>query len=215
VQGFIGGQAQALRELRCPWDGSPHVSERSGPASGLYRDIVCDDEYKEAASRLENELVVGHAEYRRVTLKSPHFRRAFAELHRSRSLLFLGSGLREGYFRDLFGEVIGLYGPSPHAHFAVMPEREADCELLERHFGIWVHTISDHPELPKVLEDLAARIGHRPRQVRWRFGSAESSRSGGLSIVRGELPHLAERECLVFSAGGGPIRTRSVRSAAG
>ena len=48
--------------------------------------------------QFEAELVVRHAEYRRAANRVPHFRRRFAELFRTRSLLFLGSGLAEPYF---------------------------------------------------------------------------------------------------------------------
>ena len=44
---------------------------------------------------------MGHDEYRRVTYRDIHFRRAFAEVFRHRSLLFLGSGIRETYLQEL------------------------------------------------------------------------------------------------------------------
>ena len=62
-------------------------------------------------ARFEQELVVGHAEYRTVANRAPHFRRCFAELFRTRSFLFLGSGLSEPYFVSLFDEIIELTGP--------------------------------------------------------------------------------------------------------
>src|SRR5262245_59391264 len=52
-------------------------------------------------TQFEQELVIGHAEYRTVANRAPHFRRCFAELFRTRSLLFLGSGLAEPYFVSL------------------------------------------------------------------------------------------------------------------
>src|SRR4029453_3666868 len=83
VQGFIGGQAKPLQ----------HQLNLT-PERACYRDHVeaADNEYFQRRGKpLERELVVGHAEYRRVALASETFRRAFAELYRSRSLLFLGS----------------------------------------------------------------------------------------------------------------------------
>jgi hypothetical protein len=75
----------------------------------------------EADRRLTKELVADHTEYRRITHREPHFRRAFAEVFRHRSLFFLGSGLRETYLQELFGEVLELHGPSTRTHFALMP----------------------------------------------------------------------------------------------
>jgi hypothetical protein len=45
----------------------------------------------EATKRLENDLVVGHDEYRRLTHAEPYYRRTFGELWRKRSFFFLGS----------------------------------------------------------------------------------------------------------------------------
>ena len=75
----------------------------------------------EEAAALEAELaaqmVVGHEEYRRVTHREPWFRRAFAEVFRSRSFLFLGSGLAENYLLELFGEALEMTGMSPYPHY--------------------------------------------------------------------------------------------------
>ena len=69
---------------------------------------------------LTNQLVVGHQQYQRVINAEEHFRRAFAEVFRRRSLLFLGSGLLEDYLVNLFGEIIHYHGPGPHPHFALL-----------------------------------------------------------------------------------------------
>jgi hypothetical protein len=200
LQGFVGGQARALTIQ----------AEDEGARYSEYATIHEDHAHLE---RLRRELVVGHAEYRRVALASEPFRRAFAELYRSRSLLFLGSGLRDTYFLDLFSEIIELYGPSPHPHYAVVKPGSVDPDFLRLYFGIWVWE-TRHADLAPLLERLARRItGRRPRQLDWRFGGAhaggrESHETGSeLRVVRGPLPtEVAERERIVFSAGGTPGR---------
>ena len=62
-------------------------------------------------TELKSEIVVGHAEYRRTTNREPHFRRCFAEVFRNSSFLFLGAGLAEPYFLNLFDEIIELPAP--------------------------------------------------------------------------------------------------------
>ena len=189
VQGFVGGQARS----RLGADAN---------SADFYAESVADanPDYEQRTSALGNELVVGHAEYRRVALMSQPFRRAFAELHRSRSLFFLGSGLREHYFLDLFSEIVELYGLSPEPHFAILPRGQADTEFLRHYFGIWIHEIDDHRHLPHVLEEIGDPDRGRPRSTCWIFSSAASSR---LSIVREGLRQLPlPQHCLVFSAGG-------------
>jgi SIR2-like domain len=107
LQGYLGGQAtidvRGKRHLYADWSvpyglTAPHPQD-SGP--------------------LASEIVVGHADYRRVASRAEGFRRTFAEVVRRRSLLFLGSGLAESYLLDLFGEIIELYGRAAHPHYAV------------------------------------------------------------------------------------------------
>lgn len=163
-----------------------------------------DDAFDRAHDdELERQLIVGHAEYRRVTLAEPHFRRAFAEVFRSRSVLFLGAGLQDKYLLDLFGEVIEMHGPSPHPHYAVMPKGAVPIDFMRDYYGIRVDEIDDKSErLPSWLENLSGliskeRITLRGREIASRGGD------GRLTVVRGGLPrHVAEDECLVFSAGG-------------
>jgi SIR2-like domain len=196
LQGFVGGQARA---------------PAAGKTTNAYHDYL-DDEDRKVRTGLESELVVGHAEYRRVAMASEAFRRAFGEVYRSRSMLFLGSGLRDKYFLDLFSEIIELYGPSPHPHYALLKTGEFDESFLRQYFGIWVDPIANHDELPARLGELKQRVDHRrARQVGWHFGPATVPRSRpfagqpGLRIVRGRLPHESPAgECIVFSAGGKP-----------
>jgi hypothetical protein len=74
-----------------------------------------------------------------------------------RALLFLGSGLADRYLLDLFSQVIELYGPTSHPHFAIAVRGELDVEFLRRHFGIWVHEISTYDDLPDAITSLRPR----------------------------------------------------------
>ena len=82
---------------------------------------------------LRQQLVIGHSEYRTVTHKYPHFRRAFAHLYRTRSLLFFGSGIADAYFLGLFDEVVELTGQPEHPHYALLPEGSVDPAFLRSH----------------------------------------------------------------------------------
>jgi hypothetical protein len=202
VQGYIGGQALAL---------ASHTKDKGA----LYRDHATMNEQREQLKKLRRELVVGHAEYRRVAMASEPFRRAFAELYRSRSLLFLGTGLRDKYFLDLFSEIIELYGPSPHAHYALVDPNTTDADFLQRYFGTWVWE-TEHDQLPALLEELARRIaGPRSRQLSWQLvGRAKRpngpvAKPSRLSVVRGPLPaEVGAGGCIVFSSGGSSGRFR-------
>jgi hypothetical protein len=165
--------------------------------------------------RLASELVIDHAEYRRVTYREPHFRRAFGEVFRDRSFLFLGSGLREAYLQELFGEIIELHGPSARGHYAIMPRGEVDPGFMAARFQI---TVVEYPErpgdidhrfVPACLETLRAAIERsEAAAVSWSWGSSDDRGSvvqsrPDLEIARGPLPMTGdEHECLVVSAGG-------------
>jgi hypothetical protein len=120
--------------------------------------------------------VIGHEEYRRVTHREQHFRRAFAEVFRSRSFLFLGSGLAEPYFLDLFGEIIDYYGASPHPHFAFAADDDRlDEDFLRVRYGIQVHRYGRYESLPRLRDRLAERINGWPGSGEtWSFPLAGS-----------------------------------------
>jgi hypothetical protein len=184
----------------------------------------CEVKGHEPDRRLTKELVTDHTEYRRVTHREPHFRRAFAEVFRHRSLFFLGSGLRETYLQELFGEVLELYGPGARTHFALMPENAVDPGFMYARFQIAVveyrksegdHKEGDrkrgsHGEVPRRLAELREKIEKsEASQVSWSWGRASTNSDAGresradFEIVRGPLPtKYAEQECLVLSAGG-------------
>lgn len=159
---------------------------------------------------LRAQLVVGHDEYRRVTYKEQHFRRAFAEVFRSRSLLFLGSGIRETYLQELFGEVLEIYGASARPHYALMPRGEVDVEFMLGRFQIVVVEYEKHDELPALLGHFANAVQRASlRPIRWGFGTASTARgrtwenTPDLDVCRAPLPaHALPGECLALSAGG-------------
>jgi hypothetical protein len=98
--------------------------------------------------------VVGHHDYRRATHRDGHFRKAFAEVFRSRSLLFLGSSLAEPYMLDLFGEVLEFYGANPQYHFAFVRRGEGNADFLRTRFNIEVLEYDDYEDLPRWLNRL-------------------------------------------------------------
>jgi hypothetical protein len=164
---------------------------------------------------LRKELVVGHEEYRRVTYRDLHFRRAFAEVFRHRSLLFLGSGIQETYLQELFGEVLEQHGPTTRPHYAILPEGEVDADFMLARFQIVVvqYAKGAHDQVRLRLDALAKAVGESPRApVAWSWGRI--ARRGqhwdsipDLEIVRGPLPApsssvAAAEECLAVSAGG-------------
>jgi hypothetical protein len=180
-----------------------------------YLDQPCDAPGVELKKEeeLRRQLVVGHDEYRRVTYRDIHFRRAFAEVFRQRSLLFLGSGIRESYLQELFGEVLELYGPSTRPHYAIVPRGELDPQFMLARFQIFVVEYEEghHEEVITNLEKLRdrVRIGRRP-QMGWTWGRLEAGPGGGwrseaeLEVAGAHLPARRPHDdaCLVVSAGG-------------
>ncbi|HEU0015362.1 MAG TPA: SIR2 family protein [Longimicrobium sp.] len=160
--------------------------------------------------QLEAELVVGHEEYRRVTHTSQHFRRAFAEVFRRRSLLFLGSSLGDAYLLDLFGEILEFSGANPLPHYAMVRRGTADVRFLRSRFNVIALEYEDHArDLPDWLARLRGEIhGERVRPQRWTFGvgSRATEKEGvkeDLAIIRGPLPPPGPGECAAVSAGTG------------
>ncbi len=156
----------------------------------------------------QHEVVIGHEEYRAVANREPHFRRAFAEVFRSRSLFFLGSGLSESYLLDLFGEVLEIYGPSARPNYALMKRGEVDPDFMLARFHTEVCEYDDHAELPGLLHQLAEAVAERAcRQVRWSFAvhapraEALATAREDFTVVRGNLRVPEADECLVVSGG--------------
>lgn len=161
---------------------------------------------------LDAQLVVGHEEYRRVTYRDLHFRRAFAEVFRQRSLLFLGAGIQETYLQELFGEVLEFYGPGTRPHYAFIPKSEVDPDFMLSRFQIVVveYPEGEHKEVERRLECLAEEVSRPCRTtVAWGWGRIDRRNKNewmsvpDLEVVRGPLPTTAVKgECLAVSAGG-------------
>lgn len=173
------------------------------------------DDHPLRQSNLMDELVVGHAEYRKAAHRAPHFRRSFAELFRTRSLFFLGSGLAEPYFLTLFDEIIELTGPPVRPHFAVIEEGKVDAEFLREQYHIVCNTYSGskHGYVADLLEEFGAFvIGPRARESKWTFRVYTPTRAqksdvpDHFSIVRATPPlpeELADGEVVAVSCGRG------------
>jgi hypothetical protein len=204
LQGFLPGQAlivpppdiQHGAQQPKPWlDYVPSGDERSGFSS-------------KKREELERQLVVGHAEYRAVAMRSETFRRAFAEVFRSRSLLFLGSGLHDRYLLDLFSQIAELYGPSSQQHYAVLQRREVDsgfAAFMQRYFGIRIVEVDDYDkEIPVLLETIGSSTGRSAGAIRWGYVKrAPRKNAPSLSIVSSPLtPDSASSGCVVVSGGG-------------
>jgi hypothetical protein len=161
VQGFLGGQFGAGIETKV-----------------------------EDLEALRNQLVVGHAEYRLAANASPHFRRCFGEMFRSRSFLFLGSNLTEEYFLNLFGEVLDLCGPSHIPHFAFSKKGTVNAHFLADQMNITVCEFDSYDELPKRLRLLRQAIENpESRNTGWSFTVGPDPKTrNDLSIVREAAP---------------------------
>jgi hypothetical protein len=159
--------------------------------------------------RLHPELVVGHEEYRRVTHTAQHFRRAFAEVFRRRSFLFLGSSLGDTYLLDLFGEILEFAGANPLPHYAMVKKGTVDAAFLRSRFNIIALQYDEHDQLPGWLDTLKAETDRAAtRPVRWCYSLAAGEADGtagveDLEIIRGSLPPPAEGELVAVSAGTG------------
>jgi hypothetical protein len=163
---------------------------------------------KDKREELRRQLVVGHEEYRRVAFTAPQFRRAFAEVFRSRSFLFVGSGLSEQYFLNLFGEALEIYGRSPFPHYAFVKKGSTDPEFLRSRLNTFVYEYDDHGDLPIILNELHQTVENRSALTRtWSYSMATSVRSrkdrkvSDIHIVRGWLPEPKAHECLAVGVG--------------
>ena len=105
-----------------------------------------------ALDLLVDEMVVGHQQYQRAINSDTAFRRAFSEVFRRRSVLFIGSGLSESYFVNLIAEALFSLGPSAAPHYALFTADElekTDPEFLTVRLGITPVVYGErHEELP-------------------------------------------------------------------
>ena len=165
-----------------------------GAKDGGVRDVIGE-------ANLHHELVVGHAEYRKTAHRAPHFRRCFAELFRTRSFIFLGSGLAEPYFLTLFDEIIELTGPPARPHFAVVEEGKLDPEFMRQQYHIICRTYPKckHECVSEFLRNFCDAINeNRVRPSAWTF-QVSSPRiverqhcRDHFKLIRGVLPAASE-----------------------
>jgi hypothetical protein len=189
-----------------------------GPRDAGVKQILGD---KFDNAQFVQELVVGHAEYRTVANRAPHFRRCFAELFRTRSFLFLGSGLAEPYFVSLFDEIIELTGPPVRPHFALIPEGDTDPEFMRQRYHIICNTYPKdaHQSVAQLLKAFSRHLhGERARPALWGFRAQTQTTFSGhdltdnFRVVRATMPSpssLAEGEAIAISCGRGENPTAS------
>ncbi len=119
----------------------------------------------ERESSLFQQVVVGHDQYQEVISQSPLFRRAFAEVYRSRSFLFMGTGLEEDYLVNLFSEILNNYRTSKFPHFALLKKGEQESgrsRFLTEKLNIHVVEYDNHSDLPGILNEIAERLDPHP-----------------------------------------------------
>lgn len=168
IQGFLGGQA--VRNGYC------------------LEKLLRESRRRELAS----QIVVGHGHYQRAINHSRHFRRAFAQVFRTRSLLFLGSGLAEDYTVNLLGEVLEQYGANTYPHFLVKLEPSpAEVEFLETRLNVNVIPIQEYSQLPALLEQLGIEVRERQTTRSWSFHRRERST---VTIAERRIPEVGEIE---------------------
>ena len=164
---------------------------------------------------LLDEMVIGSNQYQQAINASPAFRRAFSEVYRRRSLVFIGSGLAESYFVNLISEVLFSLGPSNQPHFALFSDKElrkVDREFLAVRLGITpVRYGRRYEDLPRALKELAGDSAIA--QVKSPAMTSElrhSLRGGELSVgLRyGRLGWPTEGGCVILSVGADPVGKR-------
>jgi hypothetical protein len=107
------------------------------------------------------QLVLSHKQYQDAINNAPLFRRAFGEVFRRRTLLFVGSGILEDYLVNLFGEVVAQHGPPPRRHYALLREQQLaslDARFLSDRLGIVPVVFEDYAEIAQALNDLGAAV---------------------------------------------------------
>ncbi len=166
---------------------------------------------------LLDEMVIGSNQYQQAINASPAFRRAFSEVYRRKSLVFIGSGLAESYFVNLISEVLFSLGPSNQPHFALFSDEDlgrVDPEFLAVRLGITpVRYGSSHNDLPSALAALSGNVGNSqvapPAMTSMGFTipcTAGADLSVGLRYGRLRWP--AEDGCVILSVGVDPAGKR-------
>jgi hypothetical protein len=112
---------------------------------------------------LAREVVLSHTQYQSAITGAAHFRRAFAEVFRHRTLLFLGSGILEDYLVNLFSETLSFTGAPPLRHYAVFHASEladanqSNARFLRDRLHIEPIVVEDFSQLGTALRELTKR----------------------------------------------------------
>ena len=192
LQGFLGGQRTTPPEIVSD---AAHLQE------------------------LESQVVVGHQQYQQAINGDSHFRRAFAEVFRRRSLLFLGSGILEDYLLNLFSEIIYNHGPSAFPHIAILPKHELDSgrfdiRFLKTRLGITPLFWENYGDIPGLLSQLKdatlpqwdrAGLSTNTALLRSRTYVLPPKNLRVLLSFRSKLTPPRSGTCVAFSAGRGRI----------
>ncbi|WP_198370410.1 SIR2 family NAD-dependent protein deacylase [Roseomonas rosulenta] len=174
---------------------------------------------------LLDEVVIGHQQYQEAINAGTTFRRAFSEIYRRRSLLFIGSGLAESYFVNLISETMFSLGPSTQPHYALFCDADnngrLDPEFIAVRLGITpVRYGKAHGELPEALRQIASDAsttlhGTRvpgltsvsyaiPRASMTEISTPTELSTLDVEIRNSRLPTPAERTCVILSVGRDP-----------
>ncbi|MEJ1937744.1 SIR2 family protein, partial [Nostoc sp. NIES-2111] len=162
---------------------------------------------------LLDEVVIGHQQYQEAINGSTSFRRAFSEIYRRRSLIFIGSGLAESYFVNLISETLFSLGPSTQPHFALFCDADnngrLDPDFLAVRLGITpVRYGATHSELPDALKKVATETTtalHGSRipglsSIAYAIprGSPQGSTTLEVEILNRALPTPPEGACVIL-----------------
>jgi hypothetical protein len=159
---------------------------------------------------LNHEIVLGYDHYRRATFENASFRAAFSEVYRNRSLLFVGTGLGEEYFRGLFGESIIRLGANQHAHCVLINKKDLKqdtCWFMHTRLNIVVLTYEDPPNAPKYsgfapcLQEIADALTELPRGAR-RFWVHGATPPVYVDIEPTPLPEKSSAEHWIVGSAG-------------
>jgi hypothetical protein len=182
LQGYLGGQANPPYQIK-----------------GKKR--------KELAA----QVVVGHHHYQKVINNAQHFRRAFADVFRRRSFLFLGSGLVEDYLINLFSEILQLLSLGSLPHYALLNEEEhkRHGDFLQTRLSVTPIRYCDYKKLPELLISLSEKCSKKSLtsypsgRIEERYLLCEESDPpASLTLRWGKtLPMPGDGECMAFSAG--------------
>lgn len=162
VRGRSEADARAVvRSL--DWPTNSILWAMQGFVGGICRPVGDVVESVEKRSRLLEEVVIGHRQYAEATFLNPVFRKAFSEVFRRRSFLFLGSGLADEYLVSLFSEVHLTLGQRAGGHFALLHTSEvtdASARFLSDRLGVRSLLFDDYSEVTEFLEGLLANSKH-------------------------------------------------------